>query len=77
LSPLGLSPAMIRHPGLLALFEPPANRTRHRLAQALYLSDLASEPERLPGEKAGFFGAILAISSDLLLFPLHAKSARS
>ncbi|TCA32528.1 NAD(P)-dependent oxidoreductase [Rhizobium leguminosarum bv. viciae] len=75
LSPLGLSPAMIRHPGLLALFEPPANRTRHRLAQALYLADLASEPERRPGEKAGFFGAILAISSDVLLFPLRALLA--
>ncbi|NKL36945.1 sugar nucleotide-binding protein [Rhizobium leguminosarum bv. viciae] len=72
LSPLGLSPAMIRHPGLLALFEPPANRTRHRLAQALYLADLASEPERRLGKKAGFFGAILAISSDVLLFPLRA-----
>ncbi|MBC2807384.1 sugar nucleotide-binding protein [Rhizobium leguminosarum bv. viciae] len=75
LSPLGLSPAMIRHPGLLALFEPPANRTRHRLAQALYLADLASEPERRPGKKAGFFGAILAISSDVLLFPLRALLA--
>ncbi|CAN7732631.1 NAD-dependent epimerase/dehydratase family protein [Rhizobium leguminosarum] len=75
LSPLGLSPAMIRHPGLLALFEPPANRTRHRLAQALYLADLASEPERHQGKKAGFFGAILAISSDVLLFPLRALLA--
>ncbi|MBY4610603.1 NAD(P)-dependent oxidoreductase [Rhizobium sp. 9T] len=75
LSPLGLSPAMIRHPGLLALFEPPANRTRHRLAQALYLADLASEPERRPGKKAGFFGAMLAISSDVLLFPLRALLA--
>ncbi|NKL04870.1 NAD-dependent epimerase/dehydratase family protein [Rhizobium leguminosarum] len=75
LSPLGLSPAMIRHPGLLALFEPPANRTRHRLAQALYLADLASEPERTPGKKAGFFGAMLAISSDVLLFPLRALLA--
>ncbi|MCV9947005.1 MULTISPECIES: NAD(P)-dependent oxidoreductase [unclassified Rhizobium] len=72
LSPLGLSPAMILHPGLLALFEPPANRTRHRLAQALYLADLASEPERRLGKKAGFFGAILAISSDVLLLPLRA-----
>ncbi|QKK21629.1 NAD-dependent epimerase/dehydratase family protein [Rhizobium indicum] len=71
LSPLGLSPAMIRHPGLLALFEPPANRTRHRLAQALYLADLASEPERASGKKVGFFGAMLAISSDVLLFPLR------
>ncbi|NKL76986.1 NAD-dependent epimerase/dehydratase family protein [Rhizobium leguminosarum] len=76
LSPLGLSPVMIRHPGLLALFEPPANRTRHRLAQALYLADLASEPERAPGKKAEFFGAILAISSDALLFPLRALLAR-
>ncbi|MEI1247328.1 NAD-dependent epimerase/dehydratase family protein [Rhizobium aouanii] len=75
LSPLGLSPAMIRHPGLLALFEPPANRTRHRLAQALYLADLASEPERRPGKKAGFLGAMLAISSDVLLFPLRALLA--
>ncbi|NZD65561.1 SDR family oxidoreductase [Rhizobium sp. WYCCWR 11290] len=75
LSPLGLSPAMIRHPGLLALFEPPANRTRHRLAQALYLADLASEPERRLGKKADFFGAILAISSDVLLFPLRALLA--
>ncbi|MBY5787536.1 NAD-dependent epimerase/dehydratase family protein [Rhizobium leguminosarum] len=75
LSPLGLSPAMIRHPGLLALFEPPANRTRHRLAQALYLADLASEPERTSGKKAGFFGAMLAISSDVLLFPLRALLA--
>ncbi|API57097.1 epimerase (plasmid) [Rhizobium leguminosarum] len=75
LSPLGLSPAMIRHPGLLALFEPPANRTRHRLAQALYLADLASEPERTPGKKAGFFGAMMAISSDVLLFPLRALLA--
>ncbi|MGR4842804.1 NAD-dependent epimerase/dehydratase family protein [Rhizobium sp. LARHSG275] len=75
LSPLGLSPAMIRHPGLLALFEPPANRTRHRLAQALYLADLASEPERHPGQKAGFFSATLAISSDVLLFPLRALLA--
>ncbi|MBY5443864.1 NAD(P)-dependent oxidoreductase [Rhizobium leguminosarum] len=75
LSPLGLSPAMIRHPGLLALFEPPANRTRHRLAQALYLADLASEPERAPGKKAGFFGAMLAISRDVLLFPLRALLA--
>ncbi|MBY3560994.1 NAD-dependent epimerase/dehydratase family protein [Rhizobium laguerreae] len=75
LSPLGLPPAMIRHPGLLALFEPPANRTRHRLAQALYLADLASEPERTPGKKAGFFGAMLAISSDVLLFPLRALLA--
>ncbi|MBY5623755.1 NAD-dependent epimerase/dehydratase family protein [Rhizobium leguminosarum] len=75
LSPLGLSPAMIRHPGLLALFEPPANRTRHRLAQALYLADLTSEPERTPGKKAGFFGAMLVISSDVLLFPLRALLA--
>ncbi|MBY3051168.1 NAD-dependent epimerase/dehydratase family protein [Rhizobium laguerreae] len=75
LSPLGLPPAMIRHPGLLALFEPPANRTRHRLAQALYLADLASEPERTPGKKAGFFGAMLAISSDVLLFSLRALLA--
>ncbi|NNG69260.1 NAD(P)-dependent oxidoreductase [Rhizobium laguerreae] len=75
LSPLGLSPAMIRHLGLLALFEPPANRTRHRLAQALYLADLASEPERAPGKKAGFFGAMLAISRDVLLFPLRALLA--
>ncbi|MBY5705199.1 NAD(P)-dependent oxidoreductase [Rhizobium leguminosarum] len=75
LSPLGLPPAMIRHPGLLALFEPPANRTRHRLAQALYLADLASEPERTPCKKAGFFGAMLAISSDVLLFPLRALLA--
>ncbi|MGR9250431.1 NAD-dependent epimerase/dehydratase family protein [Rhizobium leguminosarum] len=75
LSPLGLSPTMIRHPGLLALFEPPANRTPHRLAQALYLADLASEPERHPGKKAGFFGAILAISSDVLLFPFRALLA--
>ncbi|MDH6203779.1 MULTISPECIES: NAD-dependent epimerase/dehydratase family protein [Rhizobium] len=75
LSPLGLSPTMIRHPALLALFEPPANRTPHRLAQALYLADLASEPERHPGKKAGFFGAILAISSDVLLFPFRALLA--
>ncbi|MDU0362156.1 NAD(P)-dependent oxidoreductase [Rhizobium sp. 25PS6] len=75
LSPLGLSPALIRHPGLLAFFEPPANRTRHRLAQALYLADLASEPERRQGKKAGFFGAMLAISSDVLLFPLRALLA--
>ncbi|ANP91336.1 NAD-dependent epimerase/dehydratase family protein [Rhizobium leguminosarum] len=75
LAPLGLSPAMIRNPALLALFEPPANRTRHRLAQALYLADLASEPERTPGKKAGFFGAMLAISSDVLLFPLRALLA--
>ncbi|MGO8134255.1 hypothetical protein ACC730_37480, partial [Rhizobium ruizarguesonis] len=29
----------------------------------------------LPGKKAGFFGAILAISSDVLLFPLRALLA--
>ncbi|MDU0309846.1 NAD-dependent epimerase/dehydratase family protein [Rhizobium sp. 10PS4] len=75
LSPLGLSPALIRHPGLLAFFEPPANRTQHRLARALYLADLASEPERHSGRKAGFFGAISTISSDVLLFPLRALLA--
>ncbi|PDT04204.1 epimerase [Rhizobium chutanense] len=71
LSPLRLSPALIRHPGLLALFEPPANRTKHRLARALYLADLASEPERHPGRKTGFFNATLTIAGDLLLFPLR------
>ncbi|PDS75292.1 NAD(P)-dependent oxidoreductase [Rhizobium sp. L43] len=71
LSPLRLSPALIRHPRLLALFEPPANRTQHRLARALYLADLASEPERHPGRKAGFFGAALTIAGDILLFPLR------
>nr|WP_245503915.1 NAD(P)-dependent oxidoreductase [Rhizobium laguerreae] len=75
LSPLGLSPALVRHPGLLAFFEPPANRTQHRLARALYLADLASEPERHSGRKAGFFGAISTISSDVLLFPLRALLA--
>ncbi|WP_261334219.1 NAD-dependent epimerase/dehydratase family protein [Rhizobium leguminosarum] len=76
LSPLGLSPALIRHPGLLAFFEPPANRMQHRLARALYLADLASEPERHSGRKSGFFGAISTISSDVLLFPLRALLAR-
>ncbi|MDC7745181.1 NAD-dependent epimerase/dehydratase family protein [Rhizobium binxianense] len=71
LSPLRLSPALIRHPRLLALFEPPANRTQHRLARALYLADLASEPERHPGRKVGFFGATLTIAADILLLPLR------
>ncbi|WP_179040276.1 NAD(P)-dependent oxidoreductase [Rhizobium leguminosarum] len=75
LSPLGLSPALIRHPGLLAFFEPPANRMQHRLARALYLADLASEPERHSGRKAGFFGAISTIAGDVLLFPLRALLA--
>lgn len=71
LSPLGLSPRLIRHPCLLALFEPPANRTQHRLARALYLADLASEPERYSAQKTGLFGAMLAIAGDVLLFPLR------
>ncbi|MBX5168407.1 NAD(P)-dependent oxidoreductase [Rhizobium sp. NZLR1b] len=75
LSPLGLSTTVIRHPRLLALFEPSANRTQHRLARALYLADLASEPERHAGHKAGFFGAALTIASDVLLFPLRALLA--
>ncbi|MBY4631276.1 NAD-dependent epimerase/dehydratase family protein [Rhizobium croatiense] len=75
LSPLGLSPMLIRHPFLLALFEPPANRTQHRLAQALYLADLASEPERYSVKKTSLFGAVLAIAGDVLLFPLRALLA--
>ncbi|WP_434715166.1 NAD(P)-dependent oxidoreductase (plasmid) [Rhizobium sp. YTUHZ045] len=75
LAPLGLSPTLIRHPRLLALFEPPANRTQHRLARALYLADLASEPERQRGKRADFFKAILTISSDVLLLPLRALLA--
>ncbi|MBX5181983.1 NAD(P)-dependent oxidoreductase [Rhizobium sp. NZLR5] len=75
LSPLGFSPTVISHPRLLAFFEPPATRTQHRLARALYLADLASEPERLAGHKARFFGAALTIASDVLLFPLRALLA--
>ncbi|OWO94244.1 epimerase [Rhizobium esperanzae] len=75
LSPLGLSPMLIRRPCLLALFEPPANRTQHRLARALYLADLASEPERHLAKKTGLIGAMLAIASDVLLFPLRALLA--
>lgn len=75
LSPLGLSPMLIRHPCLLALFEPPANRTQHRLARALYLADLASEPERYSTKKTGLFGAMLTIAGDVLLFPLRALLA--
>ncbi|ULJ83011.1 NAD(P)-dependent oxidoreductase (plasmid) [Rhizobium sp. C104] len=75
LSPLGLSTTVIRHPRLLAFFEPPASRTQHRLARALYLADLASEPERHAGPKAGFFGAALTIAGDVLLFPLRALLA--
>ncbi|MBX4975478.1 NAD-dependent epimerase/dehydratase family protein [Rhizobium lentis] len=76
LAPLGLSPTLIKHPRLLALYEPPANRTQHRLAQALYLADLASEPERQRGQKAGLFDAILTIGTDILLLPLRALLAR-
>lgn len=75
LSPLGLSPMLIRHPCLLALFEPPANRTRHRLARALYLADLASEPERYSAKKTGLIGAMLTIAGDVLLFPFRALLA--
>ncbi|WP_064695280.1 NAD-dependent epimerase/dehydratase family protein [Rhizobium aegyptiacum] len=75
LAPLGLSPTLIRHPRLLALFEPPANRTQHRLARALYLADLASEPERQRDKKAGFLEAILTISRDVFLLPLRALLA--
>ncbi|MBX4956695.1 NAD-dependent epimerase/dehydratase family protein [Rhizobium lentis] len=76
LAPLGLSPTLIKHPRLLALYEPPANRTQHRLAKALYLADLASEPERQRGQKAGLFDAILTIGTDILLLPLRALLAR-
>ncbi|TLX07054.1 NAD(P)-dependent oxidoreductase [Rhizobium sp. MHM7A] len=75
LAPLGLSPTLIKHPRLLALFEPPANRTQHRLARALYLADLAIEPERQRDKKAGLFNAILTISGDVLLLPLRALLA--
>ena len=75
LSPLGLSPRLIRNPRLLAFFEPPANHTQHRLARALYLADLASEPERYSAKKSGLFGAVLAIAGDVLLFPLRALLA--
>ena len=75
LSPLGLSPAVIRHPRLLALFEPAANKTQHRLARALYLADLASEPERRSDQRTGLFKAMLTFASDVLLLPLRALLA--
>ena len=71
LVPLGLSPWMLRHPGLLALAEPPANRRANPLAQALYLAAQVIEAYRPPARCPTFLEVASLLLRDLVTWPLR------
>jgi NADH dehydrogenase len=75
LGPLGLPRLLVRHPGLIALCEPPANRQNNRLAQALHLAAQIIETHA-PARRGGFFRTGVLVARDLLLLPVRLVMAR-
>ena len=68
---LGLSARLVRHPFLLVLVEPPANRTNHRLGMALHLASQVvggHQGEKRRGDLFAVGGLVLL---DLLAWPFR------
>ena len=71
LSPLGLPETYLRHPGRIALIEPPARNHANRLAQALLLAAQVIEAHVPARPRPGLIKTGLLVLADLLLLPLR------
>jgi NADH dehydrogenase len=68
---LGLSRRLLRHPGLMALVEPPANRAGHRLGGALHLASQVVAAHQGEGARPGLVQVAGRVLLDLLALPLR------
>jgi len=71
LGPLGLSGPLVRHPSLLILVEPSANRPGHRLGMALHLASQVVAAHQGERPRRGLIATGGLILSDLLARPVR------
>ncbi len=71
LAGLGLSGTLLRHPALLALFEPPANRPGHRLGTALHLASQVVAAHQGERRRPGLIATGGLVLLDLLARPIR------
>jgi nucleoside-diphosphate-sugar epimerase len=76
LLPLGLSPAFLRRPRLIALVEPPARHQANRLARALHLASQVIEAHGPPAQRPSLIRTGLVVLIDLLFLPLRLIASR-